>query len=88
MFETIWKITRTEKITGDKRSVALNNITSQFILRRTSDKILRKYLKPNDEYVVFRRLTPTQKELYRAIFKTKSVKAMVNTGKQSNPHRS
>ena len=35
-----------EKEIGDERSNSLNKITTSFILRRTSEAILKKYLKP------------------------------------------
>eukprot|EP00002_Diphylleia_rotans_P006870 TRINITY_DN1629_c0_g2_i8.p1 TRINITY_DN1629_c0_g2~~TRINITY_DN1629_c0_g2_i8.p1 ORF type:complete len:767 (-),score=160.19 TRINITY_DN1629_c0_g2_i8:131-2431(-) len=65
-----------------QRSEELSNITSQFILRRTSD-ILKKYLPPKSEMVVFCRPSNIQATLYRRYLQSKEIMQIL-TGNQGS----
>ena len=55
---------------GKARSDELARITSQFILRRTQT-MMRKYLPPKEEHVVFLKMNPLQEALYTAFARSK-----------------
>jgi DNA repair and recombination RAD54-like protein len=54
------------KRVGRERSLQLARMTSEFILRRTS-QVNKKYLPPKVDQIIFCRLTPLQRELYKSI---------------------
>ena len=57
-----------DKQLGEARSAELSRLTSSFVLRRTAD-VLRKYLPPKTELVLFCRMTPLQRDVYAAALK-------------------
>ena len=66
-----------DKRLGEARSAELNRLTASFVLRRTAD-ILRKYLPPKTELVVFCRMTPLQREVYAQVLRSKTFKRAVD----------
>ncbi len=50
---------------SNAQAFKLQQITARFILRRTGEAILRKFLPPKQTYLVFCSLSPTQRALYR-----------------------
>ncbi|KNC50305.1 CAMK protein kinase [Thecamonas trahens ATCC 50062] len=55
---------------GKARSDELARITSQFILRRTQS-MMRKYLPPKEEHVLFIKMNPLQEAIYEAFARAK-----------------
>lgn len=67
---------------GQAKSEELAAITSQFILRRTSE-VLSKYLPPKTELVLFCRPTNSQAAVYEAIIKTGLLNTAINNSQAS-----
>lgn len=63
---------------GEARSNQLAELTSNFILRRTSD-ILAEFLPPRTDYIVFCRPTKVQASVYRSIVGSQAFLAAMNT---------
>ena len=62
--------TSDDKQLGEARSAELSRLTSNFVLRRTAD-LLRKYLPPKTELVLFCRTSALQRGVYAAILASK-----------------
>jgi SNF2 family DNA or RNA helicase len=63
-----------DKKLGDARSAELARLTQSFVIRRTAD-LLKKWLPPKVEQVVFCRLTPCQSAIYKCLLRSKAVSA-------------
>lgn len=64
---------------GEARAKELNQRTSSFVMRRSS-QLLLQYLPDKVEQVLFVPLTPMQAELYRAMLRSKQVRAVLSRG--------
>ena len=64
-----------EKELGRERSKLLSERTASFVLRRDA-RLLRQYLPPKTECVLFCPLQPLQREVYGELLKTKVVRRM------------
>ena len=64
-----------EKELGRERSKMLSERTASFVLRRDA-RLLRQYLPPKTECVLFCPLQPMQREVYSELLKTKLVRRM------------
>lgn len=72
-----------EKEIGDQKLADLSKLVSKFIIRRTND-ILSKYLPIKYEYVVFVKLSPLQKDLYKHFLTSPEVRKLLK-GAGSQP---
>ena len=72
-----------EKEIGDQKLSDLSKLVSKFIIRRTND-ILSKYLPIKYEYVVFVKLSPLQKALYKHFLTSPEVRKLLK-GAGSQP---
>ena len=68
-------VTKYEKDLGQERSKLLSERTAGFVLRRDA-RLLRQYLPPKTECVLFCPLQPLQREVYSELLKTKVVRRM------------
>ena len=75
-----------DKRLGEARSAELSRLTSTFVLRRTAD-ILRKYLPPKTELVLFCRPSSLQRAVYVAVLKSKTFKRVVDAWGQPQHQR-
>lgn len=64
---------------GEARAKELNERTASFVMRRSS-QLLLQYLPEKVEQVLFVPLTPMQAELYRAMLRSKQVRAVLARG--------
>ena len=67
-----------EKELGEIRAQELHNLTSKFVLRRTSD-LLKKYLPPKIEITLFCQMTMIQKQIYQALINCKVFKQLLSS---------
>ena len=70
--------TETDIEKGEARSEELASITSQFILRRTTE-VIAKFLPPKTEVVLFCRPTSAQANIYKAILKSPAFAAVLGS---------
>ncbi len=61
-----------DKLIGEARSAELSRLTSSFVLRRTAE-LLRKYLPPKAELVVFCRFSALQLRVYKQLLSCRNV---------------
>ena len=74
-----------QKETGEMRSADLQQITSQFILRRTQ-QVLKAHLPPKIECVVFCRPTAYQVKLYHSLLNSSCVRSLISSSSIGQNH--
>ncbi len=72
------KCSAKDRILGDARSAELARLTATFVLRRTGD-VLKAYLPPRVEQVVFCKMSQLQIDVYRAFLRSKAVLSLTTS---------
>ncbi|KAL0479085.1 DNA repair and recombination protein RAD54 [Acrasis kona] len=74
------------KRTGLARNQKLNELVSEFVLRRTQE-LLTKHLPPKTEMLVFCKLNQLQEKLYKHFVKSKYMYQLLSSGEKSGKGR-
>ncbi|XP_004363429.2 Rad54b protein [Capsaspora owczarzaki ATCC 30864] len=77
--------TQDEKLLGQQRASQLQQLTSLFCLRRTSD-VNRQYLPPKIEYVVFCEPSPLQLAIYRKVLQSAPLRSCFDSSSRASQH--